>query len=228
MNTEWPATRRARAWAMLPMLLALCASAYAWPTVPLPPDSRGELVSSHMKYNGLDMRASKFSVPATVEEVVAFYAAKWPGRHVVDELDGKTIVGHADGAHYVTVELTGSGGGTDGTIGIMRLPRDGEAPELGKGFYVPAGTEVLSDIVHLDTPNETRTLVLSNGLSPYVNQLHYTRHLRGNGWKASRGSACRPSERECVASFEHPSGGRMLLTMTRGEGIETTTVVNVE
>lgn len=228
MSTERVVGRTTWVWAVLPALLALCASAHAWPTVPLPADSRGEAVSRHMKYNGLDMRASRFSTPATVEEVVAFYAAKWPGRHVVDELDGKTIVGHADGAHYVTVELAPSGGGTEGTVGIIRLPRDGQVPELGKGFYVPAGTEVLSDIVHLDMPRQTRTLVLSNGLSPYVNQLHYSRHLRGEGWKASRGSACRPSERECVASFEHPSGGRMMLTMTRGDGIETGTVVNIE
>ena len=210
------------------LLLALAAGAQAWPTVPLPERSRGEAVSRHMKDNGLDMRASRFVAPGSVDQVVAFYAMRWPGRHVVDRVEGRTIVGHADGNHYVTVELRPAGDSTEGTIGIMRMPAAGEVPVLGAGFPVTAGTEVISDIEHLDTPTRARTLVLGNGLSPWVNRQEYSRRLRAQGWQDTGGTACRPSGRSCVAGFEHPSGGKMAMTLSRGDGVETSIVVNIE
>src|SRR5690606_5042909 len=44
-----------------------------WPDVPVPEGATGETVSSHMIYNGMSMRASRFTVDLPVEEVKAFY-----------------------------------------------------------------------------------------------------------------------------------------------------------
>src|SRR5690606_21864595 len=118
----------------LGLLLALLSApaTAGWPTVPLPEHSKGETVSRHMTYNGLPMRASRFSTTQEVEEIVAFYARKWNGKYVVDQLEGKTIIGHADGDHYVTVEVEPAGGGSEGTVGIVEMPAEGAKPELGK------------------------------------------------------------------------------------------------
>ncbi|TQD45693.1 hypothetical protein [Marilutibacter aestuarii] len=218
-----------RAMAALSACTLLCAGhASAWPTVRLPEQSKGEVVSEHLKYNGLDMKSSRFVSSKGLEDIVAFYAGQWPGQHVVDEVGSKTIIGHAEGRHYVTVELEAVGGGTRGTVGIMKMPDPGQTPTLGEGFYRPAGTDVVSDIVYLDTPNQTRTLVLENELSPYVNQQHYLRRMRAEGWKAVESAGCRPSSTQCVARFERSGGAKMALAISRDEKMLTSTVVTIE
>ena len=69
--------------------LALLASA-AWPTlaadwpeVPVPDGAKGEIVSDDMMYNGLHMRASRFTVALPVDKVKAFYRGEW-GRRMID------------------------------------------------------------------------------------------------------------------------------------------------
>lgn len=212
-------------------LLCLCFMGPAvagWPTVALPEGSQGETVSEHMNYNGLKMRASHFQTSQQPVEVIAFYAKEWKGKYVVDKLGSKTIVGHAEGNHYITVELEGVGGGTKATLGIVELPKDRTKPNLGEGFYRPAGTTVVSDIRYLDTPEQARTLVLENELSPYVNQQHYFQRLRTQGWRSVSNGNCKPSSTECVARFEKAGGGKMVMTMTRESGMTTATVVNIE
>ncbi|MBB1088709.1 hypothetical protein H4F99_09425 [Lysobacter sp. SG-8] len=209
-------------------LLCNSAQAWAWPNVRLPAGSTGEMVSEHMKYNGLDMQSSRFVSRQGVDDIVAFYAEQWPGQHVVDKVESKTIIGHAEGDHFVTVELEDVGGGTRGTVGIMKMPADGQVPTLGEGFYRPAGTEVVSDIVYLDTPGKTRTLVLQNELSPYVNQQRYLQRMRAEGWSVVESAGCRPSSTQCVARFERSQGGKMALAITRDERMVTSTVVTIE
>jgi hypothetical protein len=208
--------------------VAVSSQVVAWPSVPLPDNSKGEVVSQHMKYNGLDMRSTRFVTLQSLEDVLAFYSKQWPGQHVVDKMESKTVVGHAEGSHYITVELEAGGSGTEGTIGIVKMPEQGETPKLGEGFYRPAGTEVVSDISYLDTPAKTRTLVLQNELSPYVNQQHYVQRLRASGWRSVESANCKPSSGECVTRFEKPSGGKMVMTMSRDESMVTSTVVTIE
>lgn len=205
------------------------ATATAWPNVPLPEGSRGEMVSEDLSYNGLPMRASRFTTPKKVDEVVAFYAKAWgEDDHVVTEMGHKTVVGHLESGHYITVELEPRGGGTSGTVGIMKIPRDDNLPELGKGFYRPAGTEVVSDIVHRDTPGKTRTLVMKNRLSPYANLQLYSNRLGGDGWRGQVAGSCLPTSTQCVVSYERGGGGRMMMTLAREQTQGTVIMVNVE
>lgn len=203
-------------------------AAGAWPKVPLPEGSTGEAVSEHMSFNGMDMRASTFRTPLKLDDVVAFYARAWGKQHNVTKHEQSTIVGHPEGNYFVTVELTSSGGGTKGTIGIIKAPDKGESPELGKGLYRPAGTEVLSDIVHNDTPSRSRTVVMRNRLSPYINQQHYSRRMGGDGWRETVSGRCMPASPECVVRYERGSGDRMAMTLSREAGRDTAIVVNIE
>lgn len=209
------------------VLIAASGAAWAWPSVPLPEGSKGERVSDHMKYNGLDMRASRFATPLRPAAVIDFYARQWPGTHVIDRLGEKTIIGHAQGPHYVTVELVAAGGGTEGTIGIVLLPDKAIRPVLGEGFFKPVSTEVISDISYLDTPNETRTLVMRNRLTPYLNLQHYHQRLASDGWKSEDSSSCKPASRECIVRFGKANDRRLVMTMTRQDA-GTLLVANIE
>lgn len=204
------------------------ALAASWPEVVLPPDSRGELVSGHMKNNGLDMRVSRFDTPLSVDEIVEFYRGRWGDEHVVDQFDGKTIVGRAQGKHYVTVELEPKGGATSGTIGIMKMPEGRIDYVLGEGFLQPPGTEVFNDIRYYDTPRETRTIGMRNMQTPYANFEFYSLRLRARDWQREQDEgSCQRIHARCVANFSKGKE-KIALTMTRAADFSTVIVANIE
>ena len=115
-----------------------------WPDVPLPEGAQGEWVSRHMVYNGLNMRASRFMVAAKADAVEAFYRQAWKGEVVRNTLGRKTILGRADGDHFITVELTAKGGGTQGQIGIMEMAKPKGTP--GNVHRVAEQVEAYADV----------------------------------------------------------------------------------
>ena len=212
------------------LLVVACGAGYAasWPAVPLPEAATGELVSEHMKYNGLDMRASRFATPRKLDEVILFYTGLWTGQYVMNKVGPKTIIGHAIGKHYVTIELEQGDGGTEGTVGIMQLPKKGAKPKLGEGIYRPASAEVISDITYLDTPGKTRTVLMKNKMSPYVNYQSFVQRMSPQGWKGTLTGPCKPASSACVAHFEGPRGGKMAMTLTREGKAGTVLALNIE
>ena len=210
-------------------LLGMAGSVAAWPKVPLPPGATGQAVTKHMLYNGVPMRASEISVPMPLDDVVAFYQSQWAGDVVADRINGKTIVGHLEGKHYITVELKGVGTRTEGTIGVMELPDESVDMDLGKGFDKPANTEVVSDIRYLDSSRGARTLVMRNRLSPYVNMRYYVQRLPARGWKLERDpEQCLASSSDCVLNFTGSNDSRLSMALTREQPPETAIVVNLE
>lgn len=189
----------------LGLLVAAPAPAEDWPDVPVPEGARGEIVSSHMIYNGLHMRASRFTAPMPLDQVKAFYRDQW-GRAMADTPHrGKTLLGHAtrDARHYITVELTGEGNATRAQIGVMALPkRAPEAAALGAGFARMPGTTVAEDIVYLDTPARVRTLSMVNRYSPLQNSNFYQRSLLSKGYQASTvGAPCKATSNSCSSRY---------------------------
>jgi hypothetical protein len=211
------------------LALAMAVPAHGWPNVPLPPGTSGEAVSKNMQYNGVPMRASQISVPMELDEVIKFYQTEWAGNVVADRMNGKTIIGHLDGKHYITVELKGMGSRTEGTIGIMELPDKPVEPELGKGFDKPANTEVVSDIRYLDSSSGARTIVMKNQLSPYVNMRYYVQRLPARGWNLERNSKlCVASSSDCVLNFTGSGDTKLSLALTREQPPETAIVVSID
>lgn len=198
--------RRVFATAIAMALLATApASAGDWPDVPVPEGARGEIVSSHMIYNGLHMRASRFTAPMPLDQVKAFYREQW-GRAVADTPHrGKTLLGHAtrDAKHYITVELTGEGDSTRAQIGVMALPKHVPSPAaLGAGFTRMPGTTVAEDIVYLDTPSRVRTLSMLNRYSPLQNSNFYQRSLLAQGYQWTHlGGACKTDSEICRSRY---------------------------
>lgn len=215
-------------WSIAAGALLASALAHAWPSVPLPADSRGEMVSSHMQVNGLDMRASRFTTPQGLEDVQAFYHDAWKGRMVATEFNGATILSHASRTHMITVQLTPRGAVTEGTIGITRVPGRNHDYEMGDGFARPAGTDVASDIRYLDTPTEVRSLAMYNPYPPYVNQQFYLERMRPLGWEIAEADTCRSQSARCFAQLEKPGTGRMTIATRRLSTTLTEIMVLVE
>lgn len=187
-------------------------------------------MTDHMKNNGRDMRASRFTTPHSIDEILRFYQHKWPGRNVVDKFGEKTIVGHAQGDYYITITLSNAGGATQGTIGTMKMPTGEIDYVMGGGFDKPPNTTVVNDFRYFDTPSETRTLGMVNGLSPYQNYQYYARRLPASGWRLQdkKGQNCLLPSRNCVAVFENDDDGTMTISLARVKGSRTRIVVNIQ
>lgn len=191
-----------------PALLALAACpalAADWPEVPVPEGAKGEIVSDDMVYNGLHMRASRFTVPLPVDKVKAFYREEWGPRMIDTPHRGKRVLGYPtrDAKYYITVELTQSGNSTQGQIGVMELPKKPpSADSIGAGFARMPETTVAEDIVYLDTPAHVRTLSMVNRYSPQQNSDFYARNLAPKGYVREPGKTpCKANSAECVTRY---------------------------
>ena len=186
-------------------LAAGSAVAADWPSVPVPKDAKGEIVSDDMIYNGLRMRASRFDVPLPVDKVKAFYREEW-GRGMIDTPHrGKSVLGYPtkDAKHYITVELTQAGSSTQGQIGVMELPKKPPAPgSIGAGLARMPDTTVAEDIVYMDTPSRVRTLSMLNRYSPLQNSDFYARNLSSKGYvRQPAKQPCKAGSSECVSHY---------------------------
>jgi hypothetical protein len=209
----------------LSLALALLAPALAcaadWPEVPEPAGAKGEWVSKHMIYNGLHMRSSRYTANESPQQLVAFYWKQWPGQVVVNEVGSKTIVGHAEGEHYVTIEITGAGAGSEAQVGIVRLLKEKPRKAPGADFLKPSGTTVVNDIEYLDNPG--RTLALESPLSPYQGDAFYRNRLPAEGWSPqSSATACSMISNSCVSSY---SKGKQQMTLTFNRREKGTSIV---
>ena len=190
------------------------AEAADWPDVPAPEDSRSEWVSRHMIYNGVHMQAIRFTSTRAPAQVEAFYREQWGKELIRNTMGHKTILGHPQGRHYVTVDMEASGGGTEGTIGIvdMRAPAPGHP--LGHGMPKPANSEVINDIRYLDTDSPARTVLMHNALSPRLNDDYYQRRLSAEGWRRDGAGDCAVTADSCAAQYARAES-HIALTFTR-------------
>lgn len=201
-------------------VVAMPASAGSgWVDVPVPDETRVQWVTTDMRYNGLSMQAYRFQLDRPIAEVIAFYRRSQDGKLVENKVGVKTVLGYQKGSHFVTIELTPSGGSTQGQIGIMKLPARKPAP-AGQGFPKPAGTRVYEEIVYRDVAGHPATLRMGNAMSPFQNQQFYRRKYLGDGYSNDSGNApCKASSETCVAHYE--KGGRQISITTFRDARET-------
>ncbi|WP_241752331.1 hypothetical protein [Xanthomonas translucens] len=205
--------------ALLSGLAAQPVRAVDWPDVPVPDAASGEVVSDHMLYNGIAMRASRFSVAQSPRQVEQFYRKEWSDLVVATPAGSKTVLGHmTKSGYYITVELSGDANRTQGQIGVMEIPKkDLPAGEVGKGFGRLPDTQVAEDIVYMDTPRHVRTLSMLNRYTPLQNQQYYARHFAAQGYaRDGSSSACTASSPHCVSRFTRQDD-RVTVTASRGQ-----------
>ncbi|WOS41209.1 hypothetical protein [Xanthomonas rydalmerensis] len=205
--------------ALLSAVAAQPARAVDWPDVPVPDEASGEVVSDHMLYNGIAMRASRFRVAQSPQQVEQFYRKAWGDLVVATPAGSKTVLGHmTKSGYYITVELSGDANRTQGQIGVMEIPkRNLPADGVGKGFGRLPDTQVAEDIVYMDTPRHVRTLSMLNRYTPLQNQQYYARYFAGQGYsRDGSSSTCTASSPHCVSRFTRQDD-RVTVTSSRGQ-----------
>lgn len=202
-------------------LLPGIVSAASWPEVSLPKGTQTTDVAKRIVFNGLDMRAEVFATSKSAAEVVAFYKTLWRGEVVVNASGKGQVIGHKQGDYYVTVQVTDSGAGSKGNIGIVdveSVPRDFVR---GKGLPQPMGSTVFNDIAYPDDPTPARTVAMRNKLSPRQNASYFRERLGAEGWKPADANQC--SDDVCVMRYER-GDSKMTLLMTPLDGQSQVTI----
>jgi hypothetical protein len=204
--------------ATLACCLSFAAALRANPDVPLPPQTTSTDVARRIVYNGLDMYASVFRSKLSQAQVVDYYKQQWGRQVSVSTLQSSRIVGHRDGDYFITVQVSGAGAGSTGTIGMVRLPAaDAARPSLGAGLPKPANTRVVNDISYPDDATPARTVLMANALSADQNADYFRSRLISNGWKDAAANDCSYGAGRCVMQFQHGKS-RMVLVADRANG----------
>ncbi len=198
----------------LPALLALLAiagmaDARDWPALPVPEGANGQWVARDMVNNGVRMRVARYALRQGPAEVIAFYRQQWPGQISITEFGDKTLIGHAEDQHFITIELSGRGTGSEAQVSMSRISPD-KPTTRGQGFLMPSGAQVLNDMEHLD--EGSRTISMLSALSPFQGEAFYRNRLPAQGWtREPGGSTCSMAALRCLARY---SRGKQQITLT--------------
>ncbi len=205
-------------------MLPLMAHAGSWPSPPVPAGTRTDEVAQHIVFNGLDMHAQTFTSAQSQDELVEFYRKAWDKEVVVNRLGQAQVIGHRDGDYYITVQVSGSGAGSKGNIGIVDVASAPKHFVPGKGLPAPAGSKVFNDIAYPDDSVPARTVAMRNSLSPAQNTAYFRERLVADGWKASDAGAC--GGNDCVMRYERGDSKLTLLVMREGAS-QSQVLINV-
>ncbi len=204
--------------------LVAMAGLFSWPSPPVPPETTTQDVAHRIIFNGLDMRAQVFESQQTPEEIVAFYRKAWRGQVVVSQMGREQVIGHREGDYFMTVQVSASGSGSKGNIGVVDVATAPEHFVPGKGIPTPMDSKVFNDIRYPDDPIPTRMIALSNQLSPQQNISFYRERLEGEGWKPLN-DHCAPSG--CVLDFQR-GDQKMNLVIERQENVRSQIVMTIQ
>lgn len=179
--------------------LSAMAGLFSWPEPPLPLATTTQSVAGRIVFNGLDMHAQTFTSPRSPDEILAFYRKVWREQVVVNQMGNEQVIGHREGDYFMTIQVSASGSGSRGNIGVVDVASAPEHFVPGKGIPTPMDSKVFNDIRYPDDPIPTRMIALSNQLSPQQNISFYRERLEGEGWKPLNDS-CTSSG--CVLDFQ--------------------------
>lgn len=165
---------------------AALLEARSYPDFPAADFMQLALVAEDMQFNGVPMRLIEFRTGASREQVIGFYRTKWGERLAESKLGEADILSHRHGDYLLTVQINpGRGLETIGTLSVAPLfdNKVRSRPALGKGFPMPPGTTVVNDIIAIDGPKKSRTLLLRTTKSLRQTYDFYSRRFEQEGWK---------------------------------------------
>jgi hypothetical protein len=104
----WPATR--------------AAHATQWPEVRLPPGAQGFSTGGTIYANGMPMQVQGFLSKQPATQVIAWFRTSLGMPLVENHVGISTVLGRAQGSHYLTVQVEPAGNGSRGLIAQTNLP----------------------------------------------------------------------------------------------------------
>jgi len=219
-------------------------SADAWPTVALPRDAEPFDVGQQMTVDGMPMRIDGFVSKAPLAETLSWFRRSLGQPLVENVLNGKRILGRAQGEHYLTVQLeavdAGRGGGTRGLVAVTHLKAAIESREHNEAAArqwlarLPSGSQLHNQIGARDGAKTSRYLVFSNRHDEALNIERLKSLMHDDGYTieretgASREAALRLPQHVAngrTLYFRAPSKEAMAVVARNGQG-RTTIVLN--
>jgi hypothetical protein len=212
------------------------ASVLPWPTIPDPPNSKVELVSSDMRLNGIPMRIWRFDSQTALEGVVAHYEALWnrvdpnagaavPDRKknfAITKPDGSTaIISRIHGIFYLTVKVKRKDlGTTEGSLSVSKF--GGSTASMNTdGIIAPPGAKPISVMESADSGRNSKMVVFMTEQNPSVVSQYYVNALSRDGWTMNDQFQSRKNLKNVVGVaqiFRDVAGNEYQLLLAEGKG----------
>lgn len=192
----------------------------AWPEVPLPEQAGLIDMGGQITVNGTPLRMQGFLAPLTVQQSADWFRRKLKRPLMENTVNGKLVLGRAEGEFFVSVQLETAGQGTRGLVAVSHLKagyalqaaRQEEAARLL--LRLPASSRIVSQMNSSEGGRHARYLVLSNPHGVQLNRERLIGLMREDGLALQR-----EAEPDAAARSRLPAGagqGRMLFFQGRG------------
>lgn len=190
-----------------------------WPPVELPADVQTFDVGGDFLSNGMPTRATGFISPRGTSAVADWFKSHPAANWSVERMQEATVLGRAEGHHFITIKLTPVRHGTRGLVSIVDMAKAAqEAPRLQARLAqwvseLPSGTRVMNHMAANDAGRLSEHLVLVNQQSEALNIRSVTAALVGRGFAVERTlapSSTKTSSATSAASPQQPPGKAVL------------------
>jgi hypothetical protein len=218
---------------MLLMAAATCAAApaAAWPHVALPPGAQTFDVGRQLLVNGLPMQVRGFLSHEPAARLVDWFRASLGSPLLEDRRGLTTILGRAEGAYYLTVQIEPAGSGARGLVALTDVPgmmagrSEARAQEARLQALLPAGMRILSLVRAFDDGRMSEHLVLESAESLAAARQALIRVFRHDGYTPGRvvASAAPPG---ATLYFQAP-GREAMAILTRSDDRLTGIVLSI-
>jgi hypothetical protein len=227
--------------AALIALARLSFSQEPWPTVAFPDYVRAfNLGSGAITVNGMPMRMQGFVSAGGREQLVRWFRRSLGDPVVENQIGNKLILGKAKEEYFITVQLEPAERGTRGLVAVTHLKaardnrietKDSVDRMLAR---LPAGSQLLSQMVSQDGGKTARHLVIANNHSESLNRDRVSALMQEDGLSPERhpspgnGTAVDiPGETgNSKTLFFKGLNKEAVAVITRGEAGRTTIVLN--
>lgn len=220
------------------VLMAPAWAAAPWPRVPLPRQVEAFEVGKEMVVNGMPVRVQGFVSRAAPAELAASMR-QLLGAPLMEDRHGTTLVlGRANGAYYITVQLSPLGSGTRALVAVTKPPI-GERPlEDSQSIRrlmsaMPPGSTLASHTSSADEPTRADLSAVVNSHSIDINVEYVKRMLRADGFTLEReaspsqlASARTGLSRGARTMFFKRPGSEAIAVVTKNESGDSVIVLN--
>lgn len=181
---------RIRYWTMVLFVFAAAPTSAKTPEIPLPDDARVSQLGQSMRVNGNDVIVRTFETSESTADVVNFYRDEWgeernsePGFTVMNLKEPWILITRIEDGYLMTVQVRPmANDGTEGLIGLSKLPERHRAPKLGEGFPTMGDSQVMNEVVSKDPGQSGRTMWLKNDHDLRTNIDFYRDNYGNDGW----------------------------------------------
>jgi hypothetical protein len=231
----WRCRRLAVAFATM---LALCTGAWAatkaepWPEVPLPADAQPYPIGEQLGVNGMPMRLRGFTTDSSPERTAAWFRDHLPRPLVENKVKGRLVLGRGSGtSHYITVQLSPSGSGTQGIVAVTDLRGAAASYAATRAANekivaaMPSGTKLLNAMTSTDAGRNSAFFVLANTYSEEANAERVKRMLGAEGLELENDARSAAAGSAALAGLPRGAASGRTLSF-RGKGREAIAVIS--